>query len=437
MDASALSPAEYRWPYYLAQVYRAEGESTKAAAAFERALTTRPDDVAALVWLGETYFDQGRLDEADARFTRALSLQPRTAAARYGAGRVALARHDPAAAIDHFEAALAFDRRATAINYALATAYRAAGKTDLANARLRERGDVDVGPPDPLMQEVSNLLRSAVVYEKRGERAIGREDFAAAAVEFRKGLELDPDSLSLKQKLGASLWVAGDAGGAIAQFEEILRRSPEYAPAHYSMGVVMLSRGQLDLASERFARAVRDDAIYLQARLQLANTLRLRGRLAPALMEYAEVIKQDPRTGEARLGQALVLVRLGRLDDARARLVEAERLLPGRSEFVEMLARLYAAAPDARIRSGEQALQLAQQLNRRQQTLGSREVMAMALAEAGRYDEAARWQRDTIGMAERAGFRDAVPQLSEDLKRYEQGQPCRRLWRVEPEWGAP
>jgi len=200
---------------------------------------------------------------------------------------------------------------------------------------------------------------------------------------------------------------------------------------------VMLSRGQLDLASERFARAVRDDAIYLQARLQLANTLRLRGRLAPALMEYAEVIKQDPRTGEARLGQALVLVRLGRLDDARARLVEAERLLPGRSEFVEMLARLYAAAPDARIRSGEQALQLAQQLNRRQQTLGSREVMAMALAEAGRYDEAARWQRDTIGMAERAGFRDAVPQLSEDLKRYEQGQPCRRLWRVEPEWGAP
>jgi len=72
INAAALTPGDYRWPYYLAHVYRAEGQSREAAAAFERTLVTHPDDVAALVWLGETYLDQGRLNEADARFTRAL-----------------------------------------------------------------------------------------------------------------------------------------------------------------------------------------------------------------------------------------------------------------------------------------------------------------------------------------------------------------------------
>jgi tetratricopeptide (TPR) repeat protein len=437
INASALSPDDHRWPYYLAHVYRLQGESRKAAASFERALMIHPDNLAALVWLGEVYLDQGRLDEADARFTSALSRQPRVAAARYGLGRVALARHDPGTAIDQLETALALDRRATVIYYSLATAYREAGKTDLAIARLSQKGDGEVGPPDPLMEEVADLLRSPIAYERRGERALGREDSAAAVSEFRRGLELNPDSLSLRQKLGTSLWLVGDAGGAVAQFDDLLRRSPEYAPAHYSLGVVLLSRGHIDEAIERFSRAVRDDPTYLQARLQLANTLRLRGRFEPSLREYAEVIETDPRIGEARFGEALALVRLKRFEEARARLIEAARLLPDRPEFLNALARLYAAAPDARIRNGEQALQVAQQLVGRQQTLSSREAMAMALAEAGRYDEAARWQQETIGMAQRAGLREALPMLSEDLRSYEQRRPCRLPWRAEPEWDVP
>ena len=61
----------------------------------------------------------------------------------------------------------------------------------------------------------------------------------------------------------------------------------------------------------------------------------------------------------------------------------------------------------------------------------------MALAEAGRYDEAARWQQETIVMAQRAGLRDVVPVLTEDLRRYEQHQPCRTPWRQPPEWDVP
>jgi len=433
-NASMLSPADYRWTYYLAHVYRLDGQPAKAAAAFTRTLEIHPDDVAALEWLGDTYLDEGRLDEADARFTRALQLQPRAAAARYGLGRVALARHDPNAAIFQLETTLTLDRRATMIFYPLANAYRQAGRLDQANASLSRKGEGEVARPDPLMQEVSDLLRAPIVYERRGEQALGREDFAGAASAFRKGLELNPESLPLRQKLGTSLWLAGEAAAAVALFDDLLRRSPEYAPAHYSLGVVLLSRGQTDAAIERFSRAVRDDPDYLQARLQLANTLRLGGRVEPSLREYAAVIKADPRNGEARLGETLALVRLRRFDEARDRLIEAARLLPDRPEFPNALARLYAAAPDARVRDGDQALRLAQQLTARQQTLSGHEVMAMALAEVGRYDEAARWQRDTINAAQRAGLNDVLPRLLEDLRHYEQRQPSRTPWRTEPEW---
>ena len=315
-NAHALAPADARWSYYLAHVYRLQGESMKAAEFFERSLEDRPDDVAALIWLGNTYFDQGRLDEADAMFSRGLARQP-DAAARFGRGRVALAKHDYARAIEHLEGALTLDRSATVIHYSLALAYRAAGDLEQAENHLRLRGDAEVRLTDPLIQELGELLHSEVVYERRGDRALARGEFTAAVTHFRKGLDLAPTSLSLRQKLAVALSVSGDLQAAGQELLEVLRRSPEFAPAHYSLGVLLLSNGREDLAIDRFMAAVRYDPTYLQARLQLANALRRRGRFQPALRQYAEVIKMDPRVPEARFGEVLALVRLKHYQEAR------------------------------------------------------------------------------------------------------------------------
>src|SRR4029077_6516571 len=43
-DAQRLAPDDVRWPYYLAQSYKARGQTVKSVAAFERALTLQPDD---------------------------------------------------------------------------------------------------------------------------------------------------------------------------------------------------------------------------------------------------------------------------------------------------------------------------------------------------------------------------------------------------------
>ena len=187
LNAVELNPTDTRWGYYLAHVYRLQGESQQAASYFERTLQMRPDDIAALVWLGNVYLDQGRSVEAGPLFSRALALDARVAAAQVGLGRIALAARDYAKAIEHLEAALALDRGATSVHYSLATAYRGAGQIERADAHLRQRGPGQIGPPDPLMQEVSDLLHSPVTFETRGDRALARGEFPKAVAAFRSG----------------------------------------------------------------------------------------------------------------------------------------------------------------------------------------------------------------------------------------------------------
>lgn len=434
LNAHALAPDDFRWSYYLAHVYRLEGESAKAATWFEQTLEVRPDDVAALVWLGEMYLDQGRPDAAGSLFSKALAKQPRAAAAQLGLGRVALEKRDYARAIDHLERALEIDRRATVVHYPLAMAYRAVGKIEQAEAHLRQRGDVETGPPDPLMQEVAEVLHSSVVYENRGDRAMAAGEFAAAVSHFRRALDLAPDSVSLRQKLATALSLTGDVPGALKEFQEVLRRSPDFAPAHYSLGVLLLADGQFDLAIDRFSTAVRNDPTYLQARLQLANTLRRRRRFEPSVREYANVIKMDPRVGEARFGEAITLVGLKRYGEARDRLLEGMKLFPDRLEFIGGLARLYATAPEAQVRDGGRARTLAQELVRRRKSADAQETMAMALAEVGDFEAAASWQREAIAAAEGAGHHELAVRMADNLRLYQRHLPCRTAWRDDPAW---
>jgi len=429
LNAQALMPSEVRWPYYLGHLYRHRDEPAKSAAFFERTLQLKPADVATLVWLGEVYLEQGRPEAAEPLLTKALSLQPRSVAALFGLGRAALARRDYVRAVEHLEAAMALDQRAAAIHYPLAMAYRGLGELGKAEAHLRQRRDVEIGPPDPLMQELGGLLHSAMVYEFRGIEALEHGDWAGAAAHFRKGLELEPERPTLRHRLGTALFMTGDARGAREQFEEGLRLSPEFARAHYSLGVLMESDGRQQEAIERLSAAVRYEPSYVEARLLLADVLRRSGRPEESLPHYEQVLKIDPRVAEARFGYAMALVQLKRYQGAGERLTEGMNVHPDQPGFAHALARLLAAAPDDRVRDGRRAMALMQELLKEPQGIDLGETMAMTLAEVGQYEEAAAWQREAIAAAQRAGRDDLVQRMGENLRLYERRQPCRTPWR--------
>jgi tetratricopeptide (TPR) repeat protein len=429
--AIQLDPAEPRWPYYLGHLHRMLGDAELAAQSFDRAVTLRPDDVPALVWLANVYLAQGQHGLATPLYERALARQPGVFAALFGLGRAASIRGDYAKAAGYFEAALRRQPNASAVRYPLAVAYRQLGRAAEAEVQLRARGEYDPGPPDPLMEELAGLLRSSVVFERQGDRALTRGDNAAAVSSFRRGLELAPDRAALRQKLATALALTGDVASAVELYQQLLRENPSYAEAHYSLGALFLGRGRPDLALPRFAAAVKADPTYVHARLQLAHTLRRVGRLEAALVEYQGALAVEPRMAEARLGYAVTLADLGRWGAARAWLIEGRRAHPDRPEFSESLARLLAAAPDANVRDGPAALELARELVTQSRAWNTLEALAMALAETGSFDEAIGRQREALDAYQRVAGEPSAAMVA-NLRRYEGSRPSRVPWSSDP-----
>lgn len=438
-NAQVLMPQDMRWPYYLGHLHKRTGSLAKTIAAFEEARRLSPDHVPTLVWLGDAYLAIGDVDGAATQFARAAALDAGSAAARFGQGRAALQRQDFKAATEHLEAALALDPGAESVHYPLALAYRGAGDQERASTHfaLRRRGDIEVPPADPLMQDVDDLVESPVAFEVRGIRALDKKDWAGAAEQFRRGVAMAPGNASLRHRLGTALFMSGDAKGALEQFNEAVRVSPGFARAHYSLGVLFETGGRERDALVEYAAAVEGEPGYVEARTRLAHMLRRAGRGQESLAQYERVLAQDPRAAEAAFGSALTLAALGRYADARRRLTDDMARFSQRRPFAVALARLLAAAPADGVRDGGRALSLAKDLAAGARTLDVGETLAMALAESGDFGQAASIQRELIAAARSQGGRpELLERLARNLRLYEQRRPCRQPWVDEPEFLA-
>jgi tetratricopeptide (TPR) repeat protein len=371
---------------------------------------------------------QNRMAEAEALLRKAQSLAPGEPAVLFGLGRVALDARDYAAAVKDLEGALALAPAATRVHYPLAMAYRGLGDVKQAEAHLQLRGETALPPADPLMGEVRALLTNAAALETRGVQAMDARDWPGAVKVLREAVALSPDNAGTRLNLGTSLYAAGDPDGALEQYRAAVRLSPGLARAHFGIGVVLDSRRQDREAIEAFTAAVRSDPAYDEARFTLAEALRRSGRVEESLTHYDAVLQRNPSVSQASFGYAMGLVRLQRYGEARERLERDVRTFADQPGFAHALARLLAAAPDDRVRDGARALALVTPLAAAQRSPAVVETMAMALAETGRFDEAARLQTELLQMARRGGRADLVARLAANLRLYQARRPCRIPW---------
>ena len=390
-QALRLAPADYRWSYLLARVLQEAGRLAEAAELYRKALDLRHDFLPALVHQGETLIAANRLDEAETVLREALTVLPGNAAARAALGEIALSRQRYQEAADHLEAALAAVPEANRLHHPLGMAYRGLGDLDAARRHLGMAGTVGIKPPDPLLDEMEQLRRGERVHLLRGRVALRAGRPADAAAELRKAVEANPKSVEARVALGAALQGTGERKAAIEQFREAARLNPRSAPARFNLGVLLAQEGDAAGAAEHLATA-------------------------------AQI---EPADEEIRVQEAQALVRLGKDREARARLEDALVLLPESGWIAHGLARLLAGAPDPALRDGPRALDLAARVFQARNTPEHGETLAMALAENGRCDEAARLQRHLIETLRQEGQTERLTALARALETYENGPPCR------------
>jgi len=128
---------------------------------------------------------------------------------------------------------------------------------------------------------------------------------------------------------------------------------------------------------------------------------------------------------------AMALIRNG--DQAQARAVLETALTAQQDNYAvaNALARLLATATDASLRDGARALELARNVFAATRSPEVGQTYAMALAETGRFTEAAKLQQETLIAYERSKLPVFRPALERNLERYKRNEPAREGWAPE------
>lgn len=445
--AAALQPDAGLVHYALAQAYRRLGRLDDARRALESyrevpvhfpdpridrlaELSARAvfDQVMALAASPETFPDERFLDHAmgllatregvaeaiDARLSEG-GLDPRTRGRLHAlVGSLLVFRSRDEEAVERFGRALS------------ETPDLDAARERRANALMR------TGRPGEAFEELSTLVtrrpEAVDLRLKRAAAAMVLERFDEARTDLERVVATAPDNAEAQHRLGAVLERQGRPREAAEHYFVAGRvnTSPERAArAMFEAARLWAGAGRSGRALDAFVRARDLDPDLLDVRLGLGGMLLNQGEVEAARQEFHRAVEIDPANARARVGEAISLLALERWTAAAERLEEGVERVPEDPALQLLLARLRAAAPDASVRDGGRALELARRLHRLRPSVRSAEAQALALAELGRFDEAASWLRRALDVVRGTGDGVLARELERVLADVEDGRAFR------------
>jgi len=248
---------------------------------------------------------------------------------------------------------------------------------------------------------------------------------AEAAPALARALELDPNSPEAHGYYGDHLYAQGQLAEAVAQYEAAVALRPTWSGPRVSLGHVLAKLGRTEDACTQLEAALRIDPELVDARQQLGMLLMQQGQFAAARAQLAKVVQRKPNDPAAAQLLATALWKDGAATEAVRVLRDAVQRTPNDERLLKALAWMLATAPDAELRNGAEAVQLAEralQVAGRPST-SLLNTLAAALAEAGQFDRAVEVCTQAIAGARAAGQTETVTELEARLRLYQQRQP--------------
>jgi tetratricopeptide (TPR) repeat protein len=210
-------------------------------------------------------------------------------------------------------------------------------------------------------------------------------------------------------------------------FNHALAVTPNNDVAQNNLGIVFLQNGQLDEAISRLQAAIDLRPENGPAHNNLAKALLQKGRLADAMIHYRKFLEIEPENVEARniLGTALIQQR--RVREAIEQWQDALAIEPENGNASSNLAWVFATCPEASIRDGARAVELAEKALR---LSGGKipmifRVLAAAYAENGRFSEAIETAQRGAELAASQGNPRLAAELQSNMALYQAGRPLR------------
>ena len=206
---------------------------------------------------------------------------------------------------------------------------------------------------------------------------------------------------------------------------------PHYALSlaliHCDLGYALARQGKLVDAAMHLRTAVELQPDYPDAHYNLATTLAQQGDAREAIGEFRRTLELRPADAEAHTSLANLLVREGFISEGMAQYEAALQWTPGAVLPLNNLAWILSASPNAPIRNGAKAVELAEravQLSDNKVAIYLR-TLAAAYAEAGRFEPALQVARRGLRLVEAENNPEGTRVFQNDMELYRAGSPLR------------
>ncbi|CAB5664462.1 Predicted O-linked N-acetylglucosamine transferase, SPINDLY family [Delftia tsuruhatensis] len=216
--------------------------------------------------LGTAHADKGMLDQALQDFATANALGDLGGNALFNMGAILSQQRKFTEALNAFDAAQSKGFKGQALHYQKAEAMMAMGQ-------LRPAFDAySLALNEPSEDSDNARQMEQAIRLKRAEAAIGLQQYAIAADDFRRLLQASPNAHRPTVGLGLALVGQGDSAQAKQLLDALIARSPS-APAYYGRAMAHRGLGHLPEALKDLDQAIRlepQNPQYRQIRNQLS-----------------------------------------------------------------------------------------------------------------------------------------------------------------------
>jgi tetratricopeptide (TPR) repeat protein len=227
---------------------------------------------------------------------------------------------------------------------------------------------------------------------------------------WRDTIARNPGCWMAQHNLGLAYESRGDLQQAIVQYRKAVEIRPDLETSHFNLATVLARSGDIEGARRSFEEALRVRPDYPEALNNLGNVLILQGKVGEAIERYRRAVALDPGYASAHTNLAIVLGRAGDAPGAIGELRTALGLQPDDPSSMNLLAWLLATSPDDPLRDGPEAVRLAERAcaATREQDPAFLRTLAVAYAEAGRFEDAIAAIDRAIERARAAGRPESV-----------------------------
>ena len=361
--------------------------------------------------LGGYLYNEGRVKEAIEQYQKAIQINPDYTDALDSLGVAFAAERRFDEAIECYRVSLRINPNDADVLNNLGVVLADRGRFDDAIENYHKA--LQISPND--VDALDNL----------GAALTGKGRFDEALGYYRQAIAIAPNFAAAQNNLGILLAKQGKTAEAIAHYQKAIELNPNCAEFYYNLGNLLATQGRPAEAMRQFRKALEIEPDYAEAHYNLADVLFAERQWQGAVEHYQQALKQMPDSVHAHYQLGLALQCLGQSADAIAEFRKVLELDPNHVATQNNLAWILATCPDASLRNGRKAVELAQRAmdlsgGKSPQVL---DTLAAAYAEAGQFPEAIEAARRALELSVAQNNKPLADVIQNQLKLFDAHYP--------------